>query len=86
MTGEMEDVIASSRTYAIQCKHDFIDFVHLFGGLLSCNCSAKYKLCSISESKWRLIVEQLYEQLDYLPEDDSIPLTKKAEKIRMITF
>ncbi|NCU05868.1 MAG: tetratricopeptide repeat protein, partial [Chitinophagaceae bacterium] len=72
--------------FAMKCRHDFIDYVHLFGGLLTCHCSASYKLGSFSESTWRLVVEKFYQQTDSLPEDESIPLTKKAEKMIIQSF
>lgn len=80
MTGEMEDVISSSRKYAIACGHSFIDYVHLFGGLLTCDCSAKYKLPLYSEAKWKVIAEKFHEQSEVFV-DDELHLTKKAEKV-----
>ena len=80
MTGEMEDVITSSRKFAIACRHSFIDYIHFLGGILTCDCSAKYQLTSCSEVKWKAFVEKYYEQTD-VSEDDELGLTKKAEKI-----
>lgn len=85
MMGEMENVMAASRIYAIACRHEFIDFVHLFGGLLSCECSAGNKLSSFSEKQWKEIVERLYEQSEDSVEKDSFPLTVKAEDMILIS-
>ena len=82
---EIEDdlkvIIAEARKLAIEWKHGFINYDHFFVAMLGKKCVASNYLDHFDTKGWETRIKELYPPSSKLTFNDSLPLTKEAERV-----
>lgn len=78
---DFHDVLAEARKLALEFKHGFIDFNHLYIALFTIDCEARKFRNKINDEDWITWLQEYYPATNNLITDDSWPLTVFAADV-----
>jgi tetratricopeptide (TPR) repeat protein len=78
---DFHSVLDEARKLAIQFKHGFVDFNHLYVALFNIDCEAREYCNKINDDDWHTWLQEYYPASDGQVIDDSVPITVYAGNV-----